>query len=115
MADLSAVADSGSGHMLGHVLGNGQAVSMANCHVSSMSVYVEVFSFYLVSGAIIAVYLHLCTLDTAWITDRQDISEPLWHNRVSPLTEQTTALHHQIALTMTVLFLSDSPFYFNHI
>lgn len=72
MADLSAIADSGSGHLLGHVLGNGQAVSMADYHVSTMRVYFLLIFF---SGAIIAVYLHLSTLDTAWITDHRQTGD----------------------------------------
>lgn len=35
MADLSAAAHPGSGHLLGHVLGDGQAFSMAAHHVGS--------------------------------------------------------------------------------
>ena len=71
MADLSADADFGSNHLLGHVLGNRQTISMANYHVSIMSVYVEVFSSHLVFWAIITVHLYLSTLDTVWITDHR--------------------------------------------
>lgn len=35
MAELSAAADPGSGHLLGHVPGDGQAVSVAAHHVGS--------------------------------------------------------------------------------
>lgn len=39
MADLSAGADPGSGHLLGPVPGDGQAASMAPYHVGTLSVY----------------------------------------------------------------------------
>lgn len=41
MAGLSAIADHGSGHLLGLVLGDGQALSMADYHVRTLSVYAE--------------------------------------------------------------------------
>jgi len=47
MAELSAVADPGFGHLLGHVFGYGKAVSMSAYHVGTMSLYVDVFAFYL--------------------------------------------------------------------
>lgn len=52
MADLSADADFGSNHLLGHVLGNRQTISMADYHVSIMSVHMEVFSSPLVFGSL---------------------------------------------------------------
>lgn len=52
MADLSAAADPGSGHLLGPVLGDGQAESMAPYHVGTLSVYL-VTALHLVSE-------HLC-------------------------------------------------------
>lgn len=42
MADISAAADPGSGHLLGHVLGDGQAVPMAAHHVGTPSVNVYI-------------------------------------------------------------------------
>lgn len=43
MADLSAAVDPGSRHLLGHVLGDGQAIPMAPDHVGASSVCVEAF------------------------------------------------------------------------
>lgn len=42
MANISAAADPGSGHLLGHVLGDGQAVPMAAHHVGTPSVNVYI-------------------------------------------------------------------------
>ncbi len=43
MADLSAAAHPGPGHLLGDVPGDRQAASMAAYHVGTPSVHVEVF------------------------------------------------------------------------
>ena len=47
MADLSAAADPGSGYLLGLVLGDSQACSMAAHHVCILIVYMEVLAFLL--------------------------------------------------------------------
>lgn len=44
MADLFAATDPGSGYLLGHVLGYGQAFSVSADHVGTLTVSVKVFS-----------------------------------------------------------------------
>lgn len=76
MADLSAASDPGSGHLLGHVLRDGKAVSMAAYHVGTSRVYVEVFAFHLVYEAFFfsPIVVPLCS---HWPqTDRAPVSLP---------------------------------------
>ncbi len=74
MADLSSAADHGSGHLLGHVLGDGQAVPMAAYHVGALSVYMEVLLF------ISFLRPSLFSLASAWITARRQTG----HQSASP-------------------------------
>lgn len=98
MAGLPAAAHHGSGHLLGHVLGDGQAVSMAANHVGSLSVYVE--EMHLISEAIFS------SLTSSWITDRQGSSQPLWLHEGFCISKTTNSiLHSQITLTMILLVL----------
>lgn len=88
MADLSAAPDPGSGHLLGCVLGNGQAVSMAAHHVCTPSVYVDVLAFHLVFHLVSEAFyfplaVHICShrpLPGSETADRQGTSQPLWHH-----------------------------------
>lgn len=98
MAELSAAADPGSGHLLGHVPGDGQAVSVAAHHVGSPRVNSQVFAF----------HVQLCF---HWPpTNRAALRLP-GTNRVTALTSTSTALHLQIALMLTLpLFLPPVPF-----
>lgn len=73
MADLSAFADSGFDYLLGHVFRNSQTISMADYHVSIISVYAEVFSSHLVFGNIITVHMYFLTPDTACITNHRQV------------------------------------------
>lgn len=101
MADLSSAADHGSGHLLGHVLGDGQAVSLAAYHVGALSVYMVVFAFHLPSEAI-SVLIGLCP------DHNQGTCQPLWHH-----------IGHSINSTSDIITsallppLSDLPFYFH--
>lgn len=45
MADLFAATDPGSGYLLGHVLGYGQAFSVSADHVGTLTVSVNCTSF----------------------------------------------------------------------
>lgn len=76
MADLSAASDPGSGHLLGHVLRDGKAVSMAAYHVGISSVYVEVFAFHLVYEAFF--FPHCGPSMFSLAADRQGTSQPPW-------------------------------------
>lgn len=95
MAHLSAAADPGSGHLLGHVLGDGQAASVAPYHVGTSSVCV--FAVHPVSD-------HLCPHRPQ--TDRAPVSLS-GTTGLTPSIAPMIQLHSQIALRMTLpLFLS---------
>ena len=113
MADLSAAADPGSGHLLGHVLGDGQAVSMAAHHVSIPSVYVEVFAFHLVLRLFKKKKKSHWPLLGSHSADRQSTSQPLWLHIGHSINGTTVVLHLQIALIMaSALFLSSVTYRF---
>ena len=95
MADLSAAADPGSGYLLGLVLGDSQACSMAAHHVCILIVYMEVLAFLLSD---------LC-LDTDCRQTEVSLSGTI---QVTPLTAPIIALLLQITLTIALPFFPPS-------
>lgn len=71
MAGLSAAADHGSGHLLGVVLGDGQAVSRAHYHVCILSVYAKNCCFFPSQS--------ISALTCPVLSGRQNSSQSLWH------------------------------------
>lgn len=96
MADLSAAVDPGSGHLLGHVLGDGQTASMAPHHVSTSKCVRGHTGF---SSLVISSPIGRRQPDRT----AAGLSGTKWLN---PLTTPAIELHRQTALSP----VPDSPF-----
>lgn len=104
MADISAAAHPGPGHLLGHVLRDGQTFSMAAYHVCILNVYVDVQLLFILC---VSFFYYFCgeslfSLGFAGIIDsRQDTSQCLLHNISYSINSDGIS---QITQTMALAF-----------
>lgn len=92
MADMSAAAHPGPGHLLGHVLRDGQTFSMAAYRVCILNVYVEVQLLFILClkpfflRLVVHLFSHWVLLESL-TTDRAPVSVSCTIS-VTPLTAQ---------------------------